>query len=129
MIILDENFPRDQIESVRGWTASVLSVGDDFGEKGMSDELIVADLRTMTRPTFFSLDKDFYDRSLRDRRYCLVWLDVTESVAANYVRRVLRHVDFRTKGQRLGCVISAAPAALKVWRWKAARESYIAWHE
>jgi hypothetical protein len=129
MIVLDEHIPRAQIEAVRRWTRSALSVGEDFGSKGMSDEQIITQLAQATRPTFFSRDAGFFDRKSRDKRYCLVWLDVNESDVAEFVKRVLRHVDFRTKGKRLGSVVAASPSGLRAWRWKSPKEIRVAWHE
>jgi hypothetical protein len=63
-------------------------IGRDLARKGMKDREIIPLLHGLTRPTFFTLDADFYNRRHCHERYCLVHLDVE---AAEFVLRVLRH--------------------------------------
>ena len=74
---------------------------------GMKDEEITPLLHELDRPTFFTLDDDFYDRRLRHEGYCLVHLDIEEEVVAEYIRRFLRHREMNTKAKRMGCVVRA----------------------
>ncbi len=82
----------------------------------MKDDELIALLRELNRPTFFTLDNDFYDRRLRHKRYCLVYLDVVEDEIAEFVYRVLHHRHFNTRAKRMGCVIRVTPKGLMLRR-------------
>jgi hypothetical protein len=73
----------------------------------------------MRAVTFFTRDKDYYRRDWCHARYCLVFLDVEESAAAETIRRFLRHRAFRTWAHRTGTVIRASESGMRVWRLKA----------
>ena len=64
----------------------------------MHDDEIVPLLQRERRPTFFTRDDDFYDRSLCHPRYCIAYLAVTKSEVATFVRRLLRHAALNTLG-------------------------------
>jgi hypothetical protein len=74
---------------------------------GIKDENIIPFLHGLKRPTLFTHDQGFFRRELLHPRYGLVWLDVSDIEAANYIRRFLRHVRFNTKARRLGIVARA----------------------
>jgi hypothetical protein len=66
----------------------------------MQDDAIVALLRQMRRPSFFSRDRDFFQKGLCSDKLCLAQLDVGPLQAADTIRRFLRHTDFKTWSQR-----------------------------
>jgi hypothetical protein len=68
------------------WRVRVRQIGHDLGRGGMDDDEIVPLLHRLDRPTLFTRDRGFYDRALRQRSYCLVYLDVGASEVAAYVR-------------------------------------------
>jgi hypothetical protein len=113
--ILDENIPESQRRLLRNWGVPTRQVGQDIGRKRVTDIGIIPVLHTLDRPTFFTLDSDFYKRRWCHERYCLVYLDVEDEIAAEYVRRILRHPALNTKAQRMGRVIRASPAGMKMW--------------
>jgi hypothetical protein len=127
MNILDENVPESQRVLLQSKRVAVRQIGEDLGRKGMKDEGIIPLLHEQDRPTFFTLDGDFYDRRLRHAGYCLVHLDVEEELAAEYVRRLLRHRELNTKAKRMGCVIRAAPTGLVFWRSRQDQETRLPW--
>ena len=88
---------------------------------------IISRLHELDRPTFFTLDGDFYDRRLRHAGYCLVHLDVEDEDAAEYVRLLLRHHDLNTKAKRMGSVVRAAPTGLSLWRARQEQERHLPW--
>jgi hypothetical protein len=116
MNILDENVPESQLALLRSKRVPLRQIGKDLGRIGMKDDEIIRLLHELNRPTFFTLDGDFYDRRLCHAGYCLVHLDVDEEMVAEYVRRLLRHRKLNTKDKRMGCVIRMAPAGLACWR-------------
>jgi hypothetical protein len=127
MNILDENIPESQQALLRSRRVALRQIGEDLGRKGMKDDEIIPLLHGLDRPTFFTLDGDFYDRRLCHEGYCLVHLDVEEETAAEYVRRVLRHRELNTKAKRMGCVIRVAPTRLALWCIRQDQERHILW--
>lgn len=114
MNILDENVLEDQRQLLRKWRVSVRQIGQDVGYKGIQDENIIPFLLTLRRPTFFTSDFDFYDRSLCHTRYCLVCIEARQSQTATFVRRFLRHSKFDTAAKRMGKVIRLSSVKLGV---------------
>jgi hypothetical protein len=82
----------------------------------VSDGEIVTLLQTLTRPTFFTRDRDFLQPWLRHPSYCIVNLDVSQFEAASFVRRVLRYPGLNSWARRKGTVVRAGHDRLTVWR-------------
>lgn len=127
MNILDENILEDQRQLLRNWRVPLRQIGYEAGWKGMQDEEIISFLLSLRRPTLFTLDRDFYQRSLTHARYSLVYLDVRQSETAIFVRRVLRHRDLDTQAKRMGTVVRASHTRVAVWRPHADHEVYLRW--
>ncbi|MCB8919403.1 MAG: hypothetical protein H6666_15915 [Ardenticatenaceae bacterium] len=127
MIILDENYPESQRLILAGWRIAVRQVGQEVGRDGMQDEEIIALLHQLTRPTFFTLDADFFHPTLRHARYCLVFLDVDQYEAATFVRRTLRHEVFDTTAKRMGHVLRVAQTGITSWRLHEANKAQVTW--
>src|SRR5262245_5725350 len=100
MNILDENVPASQRALLRSKRVALSQIGQDLGRQGMKDDEIIPLLHELDRPTFFTLDTDFYDRHLRHAGYCLVHLNGEEEMVAEYVLRLLRHRELNTKAKR-----------------------------
>lgn len=128
MNVLDENIPESQRALLRSWRIAVRQIGQDLGRKGMQDDEIITLLHELDRPTFFTLDGDFYDRRLCHEGYCLIHLNVEDEMSADYIRRLLRHRELNTKAKRMGRVIQASPSGLAFWRTHQEQESYLSWH-
>lgn len=129
MIVLDENIPGDQCLLLEGKGVRFRKIGLDVGWNGMSDVDIIPLLHELDRPTLFSRDEDYFGRELCHRSYCLVYLDIRERVIAEYVRRVLRHSELRTKAKRLGKVIRVHPTGLSIWKLYAENEVQLDWEQ
>src|SRR5688572_17847809 len=82
MLVLDENVPADQRHSLRKWRIRFRVIGVDVAAWGTTDENLIPALHGLPRPTFFTLDQNFYRRDWVHRGYCLVWLDVADDRAA-----------------------------------------------
>ena len=93
----------------------------------MKDDEIIPFLLSLRRPTFFTLDQGFFDRSRCHARYSLVYLAVEQDEAAVFVRRLLRHPEFDTQARRMGAVIRASHTGLTVWRLHAEQHASIRW--
>ena len=129
MIVLDENVFESQRAQLRAWRIHLCQIGRDAGRKGMHDDEIIPLLRTMRRPTFVTRDRDFFDKSLCNDRFCLVYLDIRPLEVAEFVRRLLRHPQFKTWSQRKGCVMRVAPSGVSVWQVHLQRMNRFRWED
>ena len=127
MNILDENILKDQRELLLSRRVKIRHIGYDVGRKGIQDEEIIPLLLQLRRPTFFTLDSDFYDRNLCHLGYCLVCMDVRQDEAATFVRRLLRHKEFNTQAKRMGKVIRLSTVGLSVWEIHEEQEIKVTW--
>src|ERR1700674_2376234 len=127
MNILDENVPERQRDLLHRMRVTLRQIGQDVGRKGMKDDEIIPLLHQLDRPTFFTLDGDFYDRRLCHERYCLVHLDVEEEMVADYVRRLLRHRALSSKAKRMGRVLRTLPTGLTFWHIHEEQEGHLSW--
>ena len=127
MNVLDENVPEDQRAILGAKRVRVRQIGLDLGRAAMKDEDLIRLLHRLDRPTFFTLDFDFYQRHWRNERYCLVYLNIDEDVVAEYIIRVLRHRELNTKVKRMGTIVRVTPRGLNVWRVRKEREDRLAW--
>lgn len=127
MIVLDENVFESQRDQLRRWRIRLCQIGREVGRKGMQDDEIVPLLRKLRRPSLVSRDSDFFNPSLRNDRICLLYLDVRPLEVAEYVRRFLRHPEFRTWSQRKGCVARVSASGIAAWRIHDSRARRYRW--
>jgi hypothetical protein len=115
--ILDEDIGQSQGQSLATQKIHFRKIGVGIGRFGMKDrEDILPLLHQLKPPTFFTLDHGFYHSTLLHQRYCLVFLDVWEDEAAEYIRRFLRHPEFRTQTQRMGKVVRVRHRSMSYWQ-------------
>src|SRR5262245_47616550 len=115
MNLLDENFDRLQREQLRAWRVRGRQIGYDTGRPRMLEYDSLTLLHSLRRVTLFSLDRDFSDPWLCHPAYCLVYLYVDDNLAAEYVRRVLRHPELNTQAKRMGALVRASYSGVRVW--------------
>ncbi len=127
MIILDENFPESQRLILGGWRISIRQIGQEIGRDGMQDEEIIPLLHQLARPTFFTLDADFFHPKLRHAGYCLVFMDVSQYEAATFIRRILRHERFNTAAKRMGHVLRVGQTGITAWRLRESDKTQLSW--
>ena len=72
MNVLDEDIPKGQRLLLESWRVRVQQIGVHIGRRGMADETIPPMLLRYRRPTFFTRDEGFYDRSSCHAGYCLI---------------------------------------------------------
>jgi len=116
MLVLDENLPASQRRLLRNWLIRFRAVGVDVEASGAKDENLIPVLHRLPRPTFFSLDRDFYRPDWAHAGYGLVWLDVRRQEAALFIRRFLRHRAFETQAKRMGVVARVHADGVVWWR-------------
>ena len=127
MNVLDENIPLDQRDLLTAWRIPSRVIGQDIAAKSVGDDDIVRLLHRLKQPTLFSRDEHFFKRSLCHFAYGLVWLDMAPEESAMYIRRVLTHPDFNSRGKRLGAVIRAHHDGLQFWRRDQTKLSKASW--
>jgi hypothetical protein len=69
MIVLDENIPKAQRALLQMKRLALRQIGRDLGRRGMNDPELIPLLLALNRPTFVTLDSDFYDRRLCHEKY------------------------------------------------------------
>lgn len=127
MILLDENIIEPQRRRLEDWKIHVRQIGVEIGRRGMDDrEEIIPLLHSLRRPTFFTRDQDFYHPWLRHPGYCLVFLEVEDEKTARYVRRFLRHPNFRSQAQRMGKVVRVHEDGIRFWQMGGGAQN-VAW--
>jgi hypothetical protein len=99
-----------------GWGIRVRQIGREIGRIGMHDDGIITLLHGQRRVTFFTRDRDFADPHLCHPMYCLVRLICEPAESAEFVRRVLRLPELRTQKRRMGSIVRASHAGLRIWR-------------
>ena len=82
----------------------------------MKDDELVPFLIQLPRPSFFTMDRGWYMRSLLHARYFVAVLEVPDNEAAGVMRRILKHPDFSTQAGRLGKVIRASHGGMTGWK-------------
>ncbi len=127
MNILDEQILESQRQLLRSWRIPVQQIGHDIGRKGLKDKEIIPLLFQLRKPTFFTLDFDFFDYRLRHPRYAIVCMDIRKHESALYLRRLLRHPEFETVAKRMGSVIRLSSMGIWVWKLHSEKEVYIDW--
>lgn len=128
MNILDEDIGQSQRELLAAQKIHFRKIGAGIGRLGMKDrEDILPLLHQLKHPTFFTLDHGFYHPTLLHQRYCLVFLDVWDDEAAEYIRRFLRHSEFRTQTQRMGKVIRVRHNNVSYWQTHIREERTLRW--
>ena len=127
MIVLDENILESQRSQLRRWRIHFSQIGHEIARKGIHDDDIITLLRRLRRPTFVSWDRDFFDRTWCSDHFCLVYLDVRQFELAQYVRRLLRHSEFKSWSQRKRRVLRVAPTGIPAWHAHVARLSRYRW--
>lgn len=127
MIILDENFPYSQRQLLQSWRISFKQISFDIGREGLKDDEIIPLLHQLKKPTFFTLDDDFYKKEFCHAQYCLIYLDVAQYESAVFIRRTLKHPALNTKAKRIGQVIRVSHKGLAVWRLNVDERVQIDW--
>ena len=128
MLVLDENLPAEQRRLLRKWRIHFRVVGVDVALPGTQDANLISLLHCLSRPTFFTLDEDFHRSRWAHASYGLVWLDVEDNQAAEFIRRFLRHPAFDTQAKRMGIVSRVHAGCVQFWKLKGRGAQSVPWH-
>ena len=125
MIILDHNIPEDQARRLR---IHFRQIGFDVGQPEWDDQQeILRYLHAAKQLTFITRDLGFYRYRLCHKSYCLVVLTVPVLETADYVRKLLRHSEFRTRVLRNGKVMMVSTKRIAFWQLGRQRQSVSHW--
>ena len=127
MILLDENIRQDQGIRLRQWRMPFRFLVEDLAQRGIQDSDIIPLLHRLKRPTFFTHDRDYFQRGLVHPAYCLVWLDVFDGEAAAFIRKFLKHPAFDTAARRMGVVARTHSDGIHFWHGKRAGLLNVGW--
>lgn len=127
MNVLDENVVESQRQLLRSWRIRVRQIGHDIGRAGMQDEQIIPFLRRARRVTLFTRDLGFFDPKNRSRDYCIVCLAVGQHEVAVFVRGILRHPRLNTEAKRMGKIVRATHAGIRVLQTSVTEELKLGW--
>jgi len=127
--VLDENVPRDQADLLRQWGVSFRSISRDLGYQDIDDDDIRPLLLRLKKLTLLTRDEDFFRRDFAHPRYSLVWFDVTVQETAFFIRRFLKHPNFRANALRMGKVIRVHVRHLEYWTKNAELLLEVVWKE
>jgi hypothetical protein len=116
MNVLDENVVAQQCRLLQEWRIPFRQIGRHLSSHGTLDENLIPLLHRLPQPTFFTHDEDFFKVSLAHAHYALIYLDVTDTETAEFVRRFLGHPAFDTQAKRLGIVARVRPGGVQFWR-------------
>jgi hypothetical protein len=116
MLVLDENLPASQRRLLRDWRIRFRVVGVEVAVTGTRDENLIPVLHRLAQPTFFSLDQDFFRSHWAHRSCGLVWLDIVDDRASEFIRRFIRHPAFDTQAKRMGLVARVHTDGVAYWQ-------------
>ena len=128
MIILDHNIPEDQAQQLRRRRIHFRQIGFEVGRPEWDDQQeILRFLHATKQITFFTRDLGFFRARLCHTNYCLVVLSVPVLETAYYIRKVLRHPDFKTRAKRNGKVMKVSTERITLWESGRQRRSTTRW--
>lgn len=121
MIVVDENL-RDPrvINAISAWyRGKVIPVTMLRPQTIVKDDAIPALLQGANRPTFVTINAtDFWGRVQPHRGYCIIAIALSQERARevpDWVRRLFRMSEFKTKASRMGKVIRLDEGSIKYY--------------
>lgn len=127
MILLDENIRQDQAIQLRRQRIPARFLVENFARTGIQDPDIIPLLHRLKQPAFFTHDRDFFRRGLVHQNYCLVWLDMYDGKAAEFIRAFLKHESFNTAAKRMGIVARVHHQGIDFWQRNRAALQHARW--
>jgi hypothetical protein len=117
LILLDHNIPQSEVQLLRRWRIHCRQVGYEVGRPEWDDaQEILRYLQRARKTTFFTRDIGFFRRRLCHKNYCIVVLTGLPTESSGWIRRLLRHPEFRTHAQRRGRVVKLTARGLSFWQ-------------
>ena len=118
-IILDDQlFDLEVLVPIARWI-TVQRLRDLRPGEVIKDDRVPVLLRQLRQPTFVTIDMGFWNRGLRDARYCILCFPLRNEKQyelPGLLRRLLRLPEFRTKRARMGKVAQVSPTRIEYWQ-------------
>jgi len=128
VIILDHNIPADQAQQLRRQRIHFRQIDFEVGRPEWDDlQEILRFLHATKQIMFFTRDLGFFRARMCHSNYCLVVLTVPVLETAYYIRKVLRHPDFKTRAKRNGKVMKVSTDRITFWETGWQRQSTTRW--
>lgn len=133
MIVLDEQLlGRGLEDEIAAWyRGSVCFIHELRPQTVVKDDAIPEVLRQQRHPTFVTInDHHFWRKIEADARYCIVCFDFSDAEATlipPLLKHLLRHPQFKSKSQRMGCVIRYTNVAVSYYTRQDRTVRTIAW--
>jgi hypothetical protein len=128
VIILDHNIPENQARGLRRHRVHFRQLGFDVGRPEWDDQQeILRYLHASKQLNFITRDLGFYRYRLCHKSDCLVASTVPLLETADYVQKLLRHREFRTRALRSGKVIVVSTVRIAYWQLGRPRQSVSHW--
>jgi len=131
-IILDDQlFELEVLVPLARWT-TVRRLRDLHPGEVVKDERVPVLLRELSRPTFITIDHGFWDKRLRDSKYCILYFALRND-QQHELPMLLRHLlqlpEFHTKAARMGKVAYVHPTRIEYWQLGDERLHRLTWPE
>ena len=98
----------------------------------IKDERVPELLRRLRQPTFVTIDMGFWNRGLRDAKFCILCFALRndeQDQLPDLLRRVLRVPEFHIKASRMGKVARISTSDIQYWKLKDERLNRIKWEK
>ncbi len=120
-LILDDQLDvHDVLGKVRQWTTAQL-LREVRPNEHVLDERVPVILQTLNRPTFITIDKDFWDQDLCHPSYAILYFafrDDEQFLLPRTLRALFRQPDFRTRARRMGKVARVSSSIVSWWQFQ-----------
>ncbi len=117
-IILDDQlFDVEVLVPLARWI-TVQRLRDLRPNEVIKDERVPLLLRELRQPSFVTIDMGFWDRDLRDPRYCILCFPLRNDEQHQLPERLYRLFqlpEFHTKAARMGKVVRVGPERIDYW--------------
>ena len=128
MIVLDYNIIKEQAQLLRRGRIHFRQIGVEIGMPSWDDQQeILRYLHNAKQTTFFTRDDDFFRYKLCHSNYCLAIINAPEYETAAFIRKFLRHPNFKTKAERCGKVVKLSPRVVTWWEIGKPRRQHLIW--
>jgi len=131
-IILDDQlFDLEVLIPLARWI-TVQRLRDLHPAEVIKDDRVPLLLRQLRQPTFVTIDMGFWDRGLRDARYCLLCFPLRNDEQfrlPELLRRLFQLPEFRTKAARMGRVARVGSTQIDCWALGDEHPHRLSWPE
>lgn len=119
-IILDEQLNRDRVLKPLLQWVTTQKLEELHPNEVIKDDRIPSILRELKQPTFVTIDVGFWNRSLLDPHYSILYFsfqDNQQPQLPSMLRRLFRIQEFKTKSIRMGKIAKISTTSVEYWQW------------